>query len=91
MSPVERKKKALSAKIARQRIDLAIDAQILKGPLAAADKGIAAGRYLAAHPLIPALAAFSFALVKPARAFRWMKRGWFLWGIFKNARKKLLA
>ena len=91
MSTLERRKNALVAKIARQRLDLAADAQILKAPLAAADKGIALGRYLTAHPLIPALAAFVFAVLKPARAFKWMKRGWFLWGVYKNAREKLLA
>ncbi len=91
MSPLERRKKALVAKIARQRLDLAAGAQILKAPLAKADKGIALGRYLGAHPLIPALAAFAFALWKPARAFKWLKRGWFLWGVYKNAREKLLA
>jgi hypothetical protein len=91
MNALERRKRALVARIARQRLDLAMDAHILKAPLAKVDKGIALGRYLCAHPLIPALAAFAFAVWKPARTFRWMKRGWFLWGVYKNAREKLLA
>ena len=91
MTPLERKKAALVARIARQRRDLAYDAQGLQPTLCAVDKGIAVGRYLSAHPLIPAVAAAAFALLKPARTFQLLKRGWFLWGVFKNAREKLLA
>lgn len=91
MNTLERRKKALVARIARQRLDFAANTQILKAPLAKADKGIAFGRYLYAHPLIPALAAFAFALWKPARAIKWVKRGWFLWDVYKNAREQLIA
>ncbi|MBY0577744.1 MAG: YqjK-like family protein [Burkholderiales bacterium] len=82
-------KKRLLAKISRQRLDIAHEARILKGPLAAMDRGISIARYLCKHPLIPALATATFFVIKPAHAFKWMKRGWFLWGLYKNARRRL--
>lgn len=83
------RRKRLLALIARQRIDLAQDTQILKPPLAAIDRGISAAHYLGKHPIIPAVAATAFVVLKPARAFKWMRRGWFFWGLYRNARNRL--
>lgn len=79
----------LLAKIARQRANLAYEAQVLKPPLSAIDKGISFAHYLGEHPLLPALAAAAFVILKPGRTFKWLNRGWFFWGMYKNARNRL--
>jgi len=89
MNATALRKQAILARIARQRRELADEAQILKPPLAAIDRGIVFARYLREHPLVPALAAAMIVVLRPARTFRWLKRGWFFWGIYKNARGKL--
>ena len=89
MNATALRKQAILARIARQRLDLAHEAQIFKPPLAAIDRGIVFARYLREHPLVPALAAAIFVVLRPARTFRWLKRGWFFWGLYKNARGKL--
>ncbi|MHB1299386.1 MAG: YqjK-like family protein [Burkholderiales bacterium] len=91
MNAIALRKQAILARIARQRRDLAREAQILKPPLAAIDRGIAFARYLKEHPLVPALAAAALFVLKPARTFRWLKRGWFFWSFYKNAREKLAS
>ena len=89
MNATALRKQAILARIARQRLDLAREAQILKPPFAAIDRGIAFARYLKEHPFVPALAAAAFLVLRPARTFRWLKRGWFFWNLYKNARGKL--
>ncbi|MHB1099825.1 MAG: YqjK-like family protein [Burkholderiales bacterium] len=89
MNAIALRKQAILAKIERQRLDLAREAQILKPPLAAIDRGIAFARYLKEHPLVPALAVAIFFVLRPVRTFRWLKRGWFFWSLYKNAREKL--
>ncbi len=89
MNATALRKQAILARITRQRRALAGEAQILKPPLAAIDRGVVFARYLREHPLVPALAAAIIVVLRPARTFRWLKRGWFFWGIYKNAREKL--
>lgn len=82
------RRKALSARIARQRLDLAMEAGILEPPFAALDKGIAFAGFLRKHPIVPAAAAAAFAILRPRRAFRWLRRGWLFWRFFRNAGKR---
>ena len=85
----ELKKRMLVAKIARQRLDLAVDARIIETPLHAMDKGISLIRYVKAHPLIPASLALFCLLMKPARTLRWGRRIWFVARLLKNVRNEL--
>lgn len=85
------RRKALSARIARQRLDLASESRVLEAPFAAIDKGITFARYMKQHPVIPALAAAAFFIMKPRGAFKWSRRIWFYWRMYRNARNKLAA
>ena len=85
------RKKAVSARIARQRLDIAAFAQVLEPSFSTMDKGIAFASYMKRHPLIPAAAAAAFFILKPRRAFGWGKRIWFFWRLYINARRKLTA
>ncbi|NNM82193.1 MAG: hypothetical protein HKL98_06300 [Burkholderiales bacterium] len=93
MNSVElaRRREQLVARCARERQEFARDAAVLEAPLAVADRGMDFVRYLAAHPVIPAATAAAFVLLRPARAIRWMRRGWFFWRIYRNAREMLLG
>ncbi len=86
-----RRREELVARCARQREEFARDTAALKAPLAVADRGMDFVRYLAGHPVIPAATAAAFVLFRPARAIRWMRRGWFFWRIYRNAREMLLG
>ncbi len=85
------RRKALSARIARQRLDLSMEAAALMPAFKAADKGISFLRFLKAHPVIPAAAAAAFFILRPRRAFGLGKRMWFFWRIYRNARNRLAA
>ncbi len=85
------KRKMLTARIARQRLDLAHDARILEVPLGAIDKGISFLKYMKAHPVIPAAAAVFCFVLKPGKTFRWARRIWFFAKFYKNVRNKLAA
>ncbi len=65
------------AVLERERFSAQLDAW--RAPLALADKGIAAGRYLRRHPQWLVAIAVVIALIRPRRAFAWARRGFVVW------------
>ena len=83
MSPsriqIREQRARLVERAARQREQLAQDIGVFSAPIALADRGMAAARFLRAHPEILAAAAALLVLLKPRRAFGWIRRGLALW------------
>ncbi len=73
------KRSRLVARAALEREQLSARLDAWRGPLALADKSIAAGRYLRRHPQWLVALAVVIALIRPRRAFAWARRGFVVW------------
>ena len=83
------RRERLLARSAAQRDELALLLTPLKGPLAVADRGIAAAQYVRAHPGLVVIAAAIFVLLSPKRAFRWARRAFSVWRGYRWAVRAL--
>ncbi len=78
----------LRARCARQRDDLAEQSWPVERLLTGVDRVTAAGSWVRDHPK-PVLGFLAGLLVlRPRRAWRWAKRGFFLWRSWSAIRKK---
>lgn len=85
---------ALKVRIAAQRDALAAQAQPLKSALAKADVVMEGADWLKHHPAAIGLAVAAVVVARPARAWRWAKRGfvvWRGWQAFRDALSRLGA
>jgi hypothetical protein len=89
LAQIRARRERLIARSAAQRDELALLLAPLKGPLAVADRGIAAVQYARAHPGLVAIAAAVFVVLSPRRAFRWARRGFALWRGYRWASRAL--
>lgn len=79
----------LRERIAYQRRELAGAAWPLEAACAAGDAAASAGRWLRAHVGAVAVGLLAFLLVRPRGAFRWLRRGMFVWRLWKSLRGRL--
>lgn len=82
MSAIERiiqRRAELIARAARQRDEIGAALGTLRGPLAVADKGVAAVTYVKDHPGIAAAAIVTAAVISPRRALRWAQGALLVW------------
>jgi hypothetical protein len=89
LAQIRARRERLIARSAAQRDELALVLAPLKGPLAVADRGIAAVQYARAHPGLVAIAAAVLVVLSPRRAFRWARRGFVLWRGYRWAARAL--
>jgi hypothetical protein len=82
---------ALRARIDAQRLALGQHVWPLEAACVVADKGIAGVDWLKQHPLPVGVAVAVLAILKPSRAWRWAKRGVFLWRSWKTVRNTLVS
>ena len=76
---------ALVARAERQRAELSQALASCRRPLALADQGLAAARYLQSNPmLLGGVVAFLMAL-RPWRLVKWLPRGWITWRLARMA------
>jgi small neutral amino acid transporter SnatA (MarC family) len=73
------RRERLVAKAAAQRDEVALLLAPLAGPLAVADRGVAAAVYVRAHPEIVLIAAAALVVLSPKRALRWARRAFAVW------------
>jgi hypothetical protein len=76
----------------RQRAQLVEIADIWREPLALADKGLAAIRFVKKHPII--MAGGSAILLKtlgPSRVGKWLSQGLIVWQFMRKLQSKFLA
>jgi len=81
----------LVAQAEAQRTALAQGIAPWRGPLALADRGLAALHYLRSHPVLPIGAAAMVVALRPRRAVKWLQRGWVLWGTLRKIRVAMRA
>lgn len=75
----------------KQRNQLAQTVDTLRAPLAMADKGLAAIRYIKAHPLLMAGGgAVLMKVLRPSRIGKWFGRGLFAWQMVRKLQNKFL-
>jgi len=83
IAQIHARRERLLGRSAAQRDELALLLAPLKGPLAVADRGIAAAQYARAHPGLVLIAAAVFVLLSPKRAFRWTRRAFTVWRSYR--------
>lgn|SRR5574343_774688 len=80
---------ALQARIAEQRRQLAQHARPLEAALAKGDTVLDGVDWLKHHPAAVGAAVAAVVVARPARAWRWARRGFFLWRGWSAIRSKL--
>lgn len=76
---LQRRREQLLMRSAALRVRSRHEAQALEAPLALADQGLHALRWLRANPEWPLAAIGVWVVLGPRRALRWAMRGWWLW------------
>ena len=79
----------LVARAATQRAELVQALSPWRKPLAAADQGMLLARYLANHPALLVGAVACTALIRPRRAFGWLRHGWVMWRVALAVKRRL--
>ena len=80
---VERRER-LVAQAAAQRLALARDMDRWRTPLALADQGVAAVRYIRLHPQWLIGPILLLAVVRPRRVGRWLGSSWVSWRVSRR-------
>lgn len=81
---------ALKARIEQQRQQLARHAEPLAGALETGDAVLKAADWLKRNPAVVGGSAALLALLRPRRAWRWAKRGFFLWRGWQSLKHSLV-
>lgn len=79
LAQIHVRRERLVAKAAAQRDEVALLLAPLAGPLAMADRGVAAAVYVRTHPEIVLIAAAALVVLSPKRALRWARRAFAVW------------
>jgi hypothetical protein len=80
------RRERLIAQAAVERATLAQDVEPWRAPLALADQGLAALRFIKRHPVWIAGGAAVVAALWPERVGRWLRRGWLAWQVMSRMR-----
>jgi YqjK-like protein len=80
---------ALQARIAEQRRQLARHAEPLEAALARGDAVLHGVDWLKHHPVAVGAAVAAVAVARPKRAWRWARRGFFVWRSWQAVKDKL--
>jgi hypothetical protein len=80
------RREGLVAQAAAQRLALAQNIEPWRLPLARADQGLAALRYIKSHPAWIVGGVALRAVLRPGRAGKWLTRGWATWRLVHKLR-----
>lgn len=80
------RRERLVAQAAAQRMALAQNIEPWRNPLARADQGLAALRYIKSHPAWIVGGVALLAALRPGRAGKWLRRGWVTWQMVHKLR-----
>lgn len=80
---------ALKVRIEAQRRQLGLAAAPLESALARGDVALRGVDWLKRHPAAVGVAVVAVVLARPGRAWRWAKRGFFLWRGWQALRASL--
>lgn len=84
LASLAERRAGLVARARQQREQLSRAATPLRRSLSLADRGLAAVRYVAAHPLLLAAGAAVFAAFGPRWFLKWAQRGWLVWRLLRG-------
>ncbi len=79
LSRLAERREHLVAQAAAQRMTLAQNLAPWRAPLALADHGVAAFRYIRRSPVLSVGAVLIIAALRPQRASKWLGRIWVVW------------
>lgn len=82
------RREQIVAVAASQRWTLAQQVEPWRIPLALADQGVTALRYLKRHPEVIIVASLFLAALRPKRIATWLGRGWVSWQLLQTLRSK---
>jgi len=85
LTELARRKEQLIARAEQQRRVISVSCLQLQKPLAMVDRGIAAVRYLRAHPLLLAAGVLAAAAIGRRNLLGWTGRGLFIWRALRSA------
>jgi hypothetical protein len=85
LDALHRRRAQLVLRTAAQRDAVTRDFVVLEGPFALADRGVAAVRYLRAHPLFVLAGVALVVALRPRRALVWAGRGLAAWRTYRLA------
>jgi len=80
------RRERLVAQAATQRMALAQNIEPWRTPLALADRGLSALRYIKHHPAWIVGGGVLLAALRPGRVGKWLRRGWVTWQIMRKLR-----
>lgn len=80
------RRERLVTQAAAQRMALAQNVEPWRIPLARADQGLAALRYLKSHPAWIIGGGVLFAALRPGSVGKWLGRGWVAWRMLHKLR-----
>jgi len=80
------RRERLVAQAAAQRMTLAQSIEPWRLPLARADRGLAALRYIKNHPAWIIGGVVLLAALRPGRVGKWLGRGWITWQMMHKPR-----
>jgi len=81
---LSRRRAELVAHSAAQRAELGKLCHVWRVPMAIADQGVTAWRFFRGHPALLVGLGVAFAVARPRRAVKWLRRGWTLWRFFRG-------
>lgn len=84
--PLAERRERLIAQAAAQRLALAQNIEPWRVPLARADQGLAALRYIKSHPGWLIGGGLLLAALRPGRVGKWLGRGWVAWQMISKLR-----
>lgn len=86
LARLRERRERLVAQAAMQRKALAQDIEPWRIPLALADQGLAALRYVKTHPEWVVGVVVLLAALRPRRVGKWLGRGWVSWRVMHGLR-----
>lgn len=89
LGSLQQRREQLLAKAALQRIALARDITPWRGPLALADQGLNALRYVKRHPVLAIGGMGLLTVFRATRSLRWLQRGYVVWRFVHGMRDRL--
>lgn len=75
------RRERLVAQSAAQRTALALSIEPWRIPLALADQGLAALRFIKSHPAAVVGGGIMLATLRPGFVGKWLRRGWLAWQV----------
>ncbi|MGA9992823.1 MAG: YqjK-like family protein [Thiobacillaceae bacterium] len=80
------RRERLIGQAAAQRLTLAQNIEPWRVPLALADQGLAALRFIKRHPAWIVGGVVLFGALRPGNVGRWLRRGWVTWQVVRRLR-----